>query len=294
MRYGIGPAFWGNTWDCNLEKYKRVAKKLADIGFSMYEISADNLYRMTDQEVLEMAAISKEYDLVLSTNSGPAKEYDFSSPDEAVRKNAMDYFKKIIRNMDIVKSPCLAGAIYSFWPTDFVLTDKKAAWERSIPMIGELGKYAEGFGIDIALEVLNRNETYILTDCKEALEYCERTGSKAVNVLLDTYHMNIEEDNMCDAIRLAGDRLKHFHVGENNRKLPGMNNSLNWDAIGQALRDINYDKGVVMEPFLHDGGAVGHDVRVWRDLSEGAAFNEEKLDELLKKSLTFLKSKCEG
>ena len=60
MRYGIGPAFWGNTWECDLEKYKRVAKKLADIGFSMYEISADDLYRMTDQEVLEMAAISKE------------------------------------------------------------------------------------------------------------------------------------------------------------------------------------------------------------------------------------------
>lgn len=81
--------------------------------------------------------------------------------------------------------------------------------------------------------------------------------------------------------------LGHFHVGENNRKLPGMNNSLDWAAIGQALRDVNYDKGVVIESFLHDGGAVGYDIRVWRDLSNGADL--AKQDELLKASLEFVK-----
>ena len=67
---------------------------------------------------------------------------------------------------------------------------------------------------------------------------------------------------------LAGDRLKHFHVGENNRKLPGMNNTLDWARIGSTLREIGYDKGVVMEPFLIEGT---YDVRVWRDLSGGKA-----------------------
>lgn len=292
MKYGMGHAYWGTTWDCDIDKYKRVAKKLADFGFDMFEITADHLFHMNDNELSEMVAIGKEYGLTFSTNSGPAKQYDLSSADEEIRKNGLNYFKKIIKNMEVIKSPTLAGAIYSFWPTDFVNTDKEAAWERSIPMLRELGNVADGYGIECALEVLNRNETYILTDCKEAIEYCNQIGSKAVNILLDTYHMNIEEDNMLDAIHLAGNMLGHFHVGEANRKLPGMNNSIDWDGVGKALRDIHYDKGVVMEPFLLSGGAVGRDVRVWRDLSNGA--DEATMDEYLKKSLAFLKRKFEG
>ena len=70
-----------------------------------------------------------------------------------------------------------------------------------------------------------------------------------------------------------------------------MNNTIDWAALGQALRDIHYDKGVVMEPFLLKGGEVGRDVRVWRDLSAGA--DERRLDQYLKSSLEFLKSKFE-
>ena len=292
MKFGIGHAYWGNTWDCDIKKYASVGKRLAEFGFDMFEVTADHLYHMSEQELQELKSIGQEYGLTFSTNSGPAKEYDLSSPDPAVRANGAEYFKKILKAMDVIGSPTLAGAIYSFWPCDFKYVDKEAAWEHSIEKLQEIGAVAEDLGIECALEVLNRNETYILTDCKEAMEYCDRVGSKAVNILLDTYHMNIEEDNMCDAIRLAGDRLGHFHVGENNRKLPGMNNSLDWVAIGQALRDINYQKGVVMEPFLLSGGAVGYDVRVWRDLSNGA--DKEKMDEYLSTSLKFLKEKFLG
>ena len=109
--------------------------------------------------------------------------------------------------------------------------------------------------------------------------------------MLDTYHMNIEEDDMCKAIGRAGSMLGHFHVGEANRKLPGMNETIDWTAVGRALRDINYQKGVVMEPFLKQGGEVGRDCRVWRDLSNGA--DEETMDKYLKKSLQYLKNKFE-
>ncbi len=291
MKIGMGHAYWGNTWSCDIEKYKRIAKKLADFGFTMFEVTADHIYHMSEKELIEFDAVAKEYGLTLSTNSGPAKQYDLSSPNREIRENGLEYFTQIVKNMSVIHSPVLAGAIYSFWPSDFVYTDKEAAWEHGIPLLRELGNRAEVFGIDCALEVLNRNETYILTDCAEAIEYCNQIGKKNVNILLDTYHMNIEEDDICGAIRNAGDMLGHFHVGENNRKLPGMNNSLDWAGIGQALRDIHYDKGVVMEPFLLKGGEVGRDVRVWRDLSDNAT--QEKMDEYLKASVKFLKEKFE-
>jgi len=69
--------------------------------------------------------------------------------------------------------------------------------------------------------------------------------------------------------------------------LPGMNNSIDWAAIGRALRDIGYQKSVVMEPFLLSGGSVGNSIRVWRDLSDGA--DEATMDRYISDSLAFLR-----
>lgn len=289
MKFGTGYAYWGNEWTCD---YIQITNKVADIGFDILEIGADHLYKMTDKEISDLKKVGEKRGITFTTNSGPSKENDFASKDLAVREHGMQYFLKIFENMKKLESKSLVGAIYSFWPTDFVNTDKKEAWDLSIACLQELSKTAEALDIECALEVLNRNETYILTDCKEAIEYVNKVGSKNINILLDTYHMNIEEDNMFDAIRLAGDLLGHFHVGENNRKLPGMNNSIDWPQIGQALRDINYQKAVVMEPFLLEGGQVGRDIRVWRDLSNKA--DEALMDKYISDSLIYLKKCCLG
>jgi len=152
----------------------------------------------------------------------------------------------------------------------------------------EVAKVAEDLNIECALEVLNRFETYILTDCEEAMEYCKRIGSKNVNILLDTFHMNIEESDMIAAIRAAGSQLGHLHIGEANRNLPGTG-TMPWDQIAQALRDIGYQKNIVIEPFPLPGGSVGRDIKVWRDLTKGAS--QEQMTENLRQSLNFLRTK---
>lgn len=289
MKFGTGYAYWGTNWECD---YLILTKKVADMGFDILEIGADHLYDMSDQEIAALKKAGKDNGIEFTTNSGPAKENDFSSADAGVREHALVYFEKVLQNMKKLGSKTLVGAIYSFWPTDFVDTDKEAAWDRSIDGLKKLSKTAEELDIECALEVLNRNETYILTDCAESIEYVERVGSDKITLLLDTYHMNIEEDNMYDAIRKAGKYLGHLHVGECNRKLPGMNNSINWPEIGKALRDIDYQKAVVMEPFILKGGQVGRDIRVWRDLSGQAT--PEQMDQYIKESLVFLKKCCLG
>jgi D-psicose/D-tagatose/L-ribulose 3-epimerase len=80
--------------------------------------------------------------------------------------------------------------------------------------------------------------------------------------------------------------LGHLHVGEGNRKLPG-EGALPWKEIGEALRSIDYEGGVVMEPFYYAGGQVGKDIKVWRDLSEGAS--RQEMDGKIAKSLQFLR-----
>lgn len=109
---------------------------------------------------------------------------------------------------------------------------------------------------------------------------------KHVKIMLDTYHMNIEEDNMGNAIRKAGDNLCHLHLGEQNRRVPGKG-TLPWAEIGQALRDINYQGAAVMEPFVMSGGTIGSEIKVWRDLIPDAT--EEKLDKDAKGALQFVR-----
>mgnify|MGYP001079536576 FL=1 len=288
MKFGALYSYWGHEWKCD---YIKTAKKMAACGCDILEVGAPHLLEMTDAEKKELKDTCDGLGMIITSNIGPAREYDLASKDASVRTNGVNYLKDILREMDKIGSKSLVGAMYSYWPcTEFQYEDKNGAWERSIEVMKEVAKMAEELNIECCLEVLNRFETYIMTDCEEAIEYCRRVGSKNVNILLDTFHMNIEEDNIPDAIRRAGKLLGHFHVGEGNRKLPGMSKgSMPWDEIGRALRDIGYEKGVVAEPFLLPGGKVGEDIKVWRDLSSGA--DEKQMDAYLAQSMVFLKEK---
>ncbi|WP_326974651.1 D-psicose 3-epimerase [Caproicibacter sp. BJN0012] len=285
MKFGVLYHYWGKDWACD---YIHTAHKVKEAGFDIMEIGANHLHDMSRSELENLKDVSRELNLVLTTNIGPTREYDLSSGDPEVRKAGVRYITETMKNMDFVGSRDIAGAMYSFWPSDFVDTDKSAAWEHSIPEMQKIARVAEDLGIECSLEVLNRFETYILTDCKEGLEYIRRVGSGNVKLLLDTFHMNIEEDNLPNALRLAGDKLGHFHVGEGNRKLPGMG-SMPWDEMGRALRDIRYSKSVVIEPFMRCGGEIAKPIHIWRDLTEGA--DEATMDRNLRKSLAFLKDK---
>ena len=135
------------------------------------------------------------------------------------------------------------------------------------------------------VEAVNRFETALINTAKEALAYVAEIDSKNIGVLLDTYHMNIEEDNIGDAIRMVGaDKLKSFHTGENNRRAPGRGH-IDWDDVFKALSDIGYKGRIVSEPFIMQGGEVGRDIHVYRDLIEDTS--EAAIDAEAKYLLNF-------
>ena len=104
------------------------------------------------------------------------------------------------------------------------------------------------------------------------------------DITAETPNDDIEEDNIGDAIRCAGKLLGHFHTGEANRRPPGQGR-MPWSEISQALHDIGYNGNIVMEPFIHMGGRVGQDIKVWRDMSSGASPAE--MDRLALEALKF-------
>lgn len=289
MKYGIYFAYWEKEWNADQKSYISKVKKL---GFDILEISCAMLKNISREELVEMRDMARAEGVTLTAGYGPGPSENLASSDEAVVKNAVAFYTDILEKLEILDIHTLGGGIYSYWPVDYTKPiDKEGDWKRSVKNVRTVGKIAQECGVDYCLEVLNRFEGYLLNTCAECRQFVEEVDVPAVKIMLDTFHMNIEEDSMTEAILLAGDRLGHFHVGENNRRLPGKGN-LPWYQIGSALRAIGYDKNVVMEPFVKSGGKVGSDIKVWRDLSMGAA--TEQLDRDAAASVAFLRNVFSG
>ncbi len=234
-----------------------------------------------------MRKMAEDAGVMLTAGYGPSASENIASADPAVRAHAISFYTDILKKLEKLDIHTIGGGIYSYWPVDYSKPiDKEGDWARSVSGVREVGRIAGECGVNYCLEVLNRFEGYILNTCEECKRFVEEVDVEAVKIMLDTFHMNIEEDDMGAAIRLAGGKLGHFHVGENNRRLPGKG-GLDWYRIGEALRSIGYDGTVVMEPFVQQGGGVGSDIKIWRDLSHGA--DTARLDEDAKQSVEYLR-----
>lgn len=286
MKFGTYFAYWEQEWTADYAFY---CEKAASLGFDVLEIAAGGLAEMPDKQLKEIKEAARQNDIILTACIGLSPDYNVASADEAVRRNGVEYVKKIFRAMHRIGAKALGGIIYAYWPADFSKPmDKEREREISMGSVRELAEAARLFDITLMLETVNRFEQYLFNDASEAVRFVREVDRPNVKVMLDAFHMNIEEDFLGDAIRNTGNYLGHFHIGETNRKVPGKGH-MPWDEIGKALRDIQYDGCVVMEPFVKMGGTVGRDIKVFRDLSDDAA--PEDLDRDIFEALEFVKRK---
>lgn len=263
-KLGIFMNFWEKNWDADHAKY---IDKVAKIGFDILEFQAQPLLEMTDDHIRELRKRADAAGIRLTYSLGLDPHYDVSSLDESIRQGGVKYLQNIIRKMAVGGGDLLSGVSYAGWGTpDGILDTKEPYLEQSVKSMKEIIRVAEDCGVTYCVEAVNRFETCIINTAAEALDYVARVGSPNIGVLLDTYHMNIEEKSFADAIRLVGaDRLKSFHTGENNRTAPGRGH-LPWDEIFGTLSEIGYKGPIVSEPFVMQGGEVGRDIHVFRDL----------------------------
>ena len=290
MKYGIYYAYWEKEWGGNFVPY---TEKCARLGFDILEVACGAFDREDDRFFRELAAAAKANGLRLTGGYGPRKGHDLAGTDPAQVEAAFRFYADMFRKMELAGIDRLGGALYSYWPAQCTPeTDKAADTDRSVARMQRLADLAADHGITLCMEALNRFEGYMINTADECLAYVRAVNRPNVKVMLDTFHMNIEEDSLTDAIRKSGPLLGHFHVGEANRRCPGPNGRFDWAAIGRALRSIGYAGGVIMEPFVRMGGQVSRDVSLWRDLSGGAS--NEQLDQDAATSLTWLRSVMEG
>ncbi|CAA9254479.1 MAG: xylose isomerase domain-containing protein [uncultured Adhaeribacter sp.] len=164
--------------------------------------------------------------------------------DEAQRAKSVQYVKDVVR---MVKE--LGGRMVSVVPGTVgkIVPDGRPEeeWNWAVAALQEIYQYAEESGILIGIEPINRFETYFVNRGDQALALAQAVGPNC-GVCLDTFHMNLEEDDMFAAIRRAKGRLVGFHVADNNRMAPGMG-TLNWPKIIQTVHEIGYNEVLSVE-----------------------------------------------
>lgn len=283
-KVGIYYAYWTRDWDADFVPF---VSKVAGLGFDILEVNSGTVTNMPNAERDRLRAVAARADIELTFCIGLPPEYDVAAEDAAVRRKGIDFLKRQAEMLKYMGAKELGGIIYGCWPGRLPggAVDRRPFVDRSIESMKEVVKVVEDCGVLFNVEVVNRFEQYMMNTSAEAVEYVRRVGSPNLKILLDTFHMNIEEDSFRDAIRTAGDLLGHFHIGETNRRAPGRGR-IPWNDVASSLKAIGYRGSIVMEPFLQPGGEVGRDISVFRDLAEGI-----DLDAEAKRALEFIRSK---
>jgi D-psicose/D-tagatose/L-ribulose 3-epimerase len=253
-----------------------LAPRAKAMGFALLELGVE---QPGDWDPARVAEILAAHDLGASVCAAMGPGRDLTDPTTIA--STQDYIRFCIDAAATLGSTVVAGPIYTpvgkTWRMDEA--ERRATSDRLVEALRPLADAAGAHGVRLALEPLNRFETSFLNTAAQTLEVVDRVASPAVGVLLDTFHMNIEEKDQAAAIRLVGDKLVHFHACGNDRGAPGAD-AIPWPAITTALHEIGYAGAVVIESFTPDNQTIARAAAIWRPLAatqdalaqEGLAF----------------------
>ena len=284
MKYGMFYGYWKRDWSGD---YLPLVSRAKKCGFDILAVSSGYLVEKTEAELDALRREAEEWEVELHAGFGPGPDCNLASQDQAVVDHAFRYSGRIFQVLERLGIPYLGGNHYSCAPQALPLPiDKEGDRERLLARMDRLAGQAGDCGITLMMEVVCRYEGYLINTAEEGVAFLKELGKENVRLILDTFHMNIEEDSFSAAIHTAGKALGYFHIGECNRKLPGAGR-IPWNEIRHALRQIHFDGPVTMEPFILPGGSIGNELGVWRDLSGGAS--EHEMDRMASESLQFMK-----
>lgn len=259
----------------------RAIPLVKSLGADVFEMSVGTLLGFTQAERRELYHIAHDQELVLTVNGGMDLSNDAASDDPFIREKGVAFCKAALQAANDVGAKLFCGINYGAWlrRPERLLTcaEKERIWNLSLESMKKVLPLAEDLGIDYCFEIVNRFEMFLLNTAEEGIKFAQQTQSKRAKILLDTYHMNIEEDSISDAILAAQQAgvLGHLHLGESNRRIPGTGKThMDWTAIFSAVHSSGYNGKLVLEPFVRMGLPTSMNTCVWRPMTKNAALEE--------------------
>ena len=260
MKFGVNTLIWGAKFG---PSEFHLLPEIKAKGFDGIEVP------IFDPAAFEAAAVARELDRIGLERTActivPGGT-SLASSDAASRQQARTHLEAAIAVAGDAGATILAGPLYT--PVGFLTGHRRTSeeWKWTVDSWQTLAPAVHSAGIEIALEPLNRFETYFLNTAADAAMLCEAIGDPAIGILLDTFHANIEEKSIGEALRRAAPHLKHLHTCENDRGTPGSGH-VAWREFFSAVDDIGYDRWLTIESFGFALGPLSAAAAIWRDLA---------------------------
>lgn len=276
MKFGVNSLLWTAGFD---RSHLALLGKVRQMGFDGIEISRFDFDGFPAREIRSAA---EGEGLECTFCSALTGSLSLVSDDAAVRSRALEFLRRGIETAAELGATNFMGPFCA--PVGYLPGRRRteAEWKRAVEGLQELGGTLEAAGVTLTVEPLNRFETYFLNTAADAARLCDEVGHPRVKIAFDTFHGNIEEKSLAEAIRTLGARLGHVHACENDRGVPGSGH-VEWAAVFAALRDVGYQDWVVIESFGSQIPEIAAAACIWRDLAPSA-------DDIARDGVRFLRS----
>jgi sugar phosphate isomerase/epimerase len=241
-----------------IESLENTIKSLVELGINNIELSGDpsNSYSRKNLELFNTFSIS-----VLGVTGKWTSSKGMITPilltsDPQILSYSKNYIKECIKMCNF-----FGGSIFNIcllsdydlkidWNHEMIPNkEKKKLLKKSVSILSELTSFSKDFGVYLLLEPLNRYSTPFCNNAADAIYVTTTLNNEYFSILLDTYHMNIEETDFSDSITKSKNFLKHIHFADNNRKMPGLGH-INFDFILKTLKMIQYNNYIGLEPIV--------------------------------------------
>jgi D-psicose/D-tagatose/L-ribulose 3-epimerase len=260
MKYGVNTFIWTvNFTRDNLPLLPEIKRH----GFDGVEVS---MFHAKDFALNDIRRGLEQNAMECTICSVIPKGLSVISEDSSVRQKTRAHLEECIQTTADVGAKIIAGPLYS--PVGYLPGRRRTPdeWKWAVDCYQSLGPVLARVGVTVAIEPLNRFETYFLNTAADAVALCDQINHPNVGILFDTFHANIEEKNIGQAYRTVAPHLKHVHTCENDRGIPGSGH-VEWKDVFQALRDIRYDGWLTIESFGFSLGELSAAASIWRDVA---------------------------
>ncbi|WP_214225792.1 sugar phosphate isomerase/epimerase family protein [Pedobacter sp. B4-66] len=239
--------------------------KIKSMGYDLVEIPVE------DPDLIDVKSVKealKELDLEAAICGAFGPTRDLTHDDVNYHNTSFDYIESCLEIAYELGAGFFAGPMYSAVGKARLVSpeQKKIEWDRAVANLYKVGEMADERGLQLAIEPLNRFESDLINTAEDVVQLINDIGHPAAKILLDGFHMNIEEPDIERAILLAGDNLLHVQVSENYRGTPGTGQT-RWDTFKRGLEAINYQGAVSIESFTPEIKELAGAVCIWRPLA---------------------------
>lgn len=281
LTFGVSTWLWTSPFTTETVS---LFPKIKQMGYDAVEIPVE-YPELIDGPKVQEALVAHNLKPVVCGAFGPSR--DLTHDDPAVHQTCFEYITQCLELCLAWDAEFVAGPMYSAVGKARMVSPEQRTieWDRAVKNLRTVCQIAEDKGLSIALEPLNRFESDLINTTADLMRLIEDINHPAAKVLLDGFHMSIEEMDMEAAIRRVGDKLIHVQVSENHRGIPGTGQT-QWDSFKRGLEAVNYEGVVSIESFTPDIQELAGAVCIWHPLaddqdrfaSEGLAFLKKLLN----------------